>query len=294
MVKLLESHLEYIYSADRDFREAWSRASPIARAAHIRTLRYLERLASNLDATAQNLVRRHLNVTRTLKDHFAVLPEKVFPEIPSDAWIEVARNRQRLEALYRRELQHLSLLSRAAGASSTVTCYGSLKSRASVQRNILDYAAGRRGLDLWDLVRYRLVAADIQTVRRLSAATWDMFGTRVVRCRNYYAQPRGDWSDPYRAVHFEIKVGGAYEPAFVELQVLTHTRESVGLMDHGLVHKRTVSYWGAQHEAWLRGISCAANILDAETIDHTGHDGETRQLDWLARRRRRCALQTPG
>jgi hypothetical protein len=265
MVRLLASHLEYIYSTDRDFREAWCRASPVDRAYHVRTLLYLEHLASILDATPQNLLRRHLNVARTLKDHFAVLPEKAFPEIPSDVWIEAARNRPRLEALCRRELQRLSLLSRAADPTSPVTCYGCLKSQASVQRNILDYAAGRRGLDLWDLVRFRLVAADIQTVRRLSAATWDMFGTRVVRCRNYYVQPRGDWSDPYRAVHFEIKVGGAYEPAFVELQVLTHTRESVGLMDHSLVHKRTVSYWGAQHEAWLRGISYAANILDAET-----------------------------
>jgi hypothetical protein len=42
MVNLLASHLEYIYSADRDFREAWSRTSPIDRAAHIRTLLYLE------------------------------------------------------------------------------------------------------------------------------------------------------------------------------------------------------------------------------------------------------------
>jgi hypothetical protein len=269
MVNLLASHLEYIYSADRDFREAWSRASPVDRADHIRTLLYLEHLASTLSATPQNLPRRHLNVARTLKDHFAVLPEKALPEIPSDVWIEVARNRQRLEALCRRELQRLSLLSRAADPSSPVTCYGSL---ASVHRNILDYA-GRRRLDLWDLVRFRLVGANIQTVCTLSAAIWDMFGTRVVRCRNYYAQPRGDWNDPYRAVHFEIKVGGAYEPAFVELQVLTHTRESVGLMDHGLVHKRTVSYWGAQHEAWLRRISYAANILDAETIDDTGNDG---------------------
>jgi hypothetical protein len=99
-----------------------------------------------------------------------------------------------------------------------------------------------------------------------------MFGARVVRCRNYYVQPRGAWGDPYRAVHFEIMVGGACEPAFIELQVLTHTRESVGLMDHSLVHKRTVSYWGAQHEEWLRGISYAANILDAETIDDIRND----------------------
>src|SRR5258708_14725083 len=110
------------------------------------------------------------------------------------------------------------------------------------------------------LGRFRLVAADIQTVCRLSSAIWDMFGTRVVRCRNYYAQPRRAWSDPYRAVHFAIMVGGAYEPAFVELQVLTHTRESGGLVDHSLVHKRTVSYWGAQHSAWRPVIAYAPNI----------------------------------
>jgi hypothetical protein len=266
MVKLLPNHLEYIYSVDREFRKAWSRTSATTRAGHIRTLLRLEQLSSNLNATAPNLARRHLSAARKMKDHFAVLPEKAFPEIPSDVWIEASRNRQRLEAQCRRELQHLSRLSRAVDASSCVTCYGSVKSHASVQRNILDHAAGRRELDLWDLVRFRLVASDIRTVCTLSAAIWDMFGTRVVRCRNYYAQPRGDWSDPYRAVHFEIKVGGVYEPAFVELQVLTHTRESVGLMDHGLVHKRTVSYWGVRHEAWLRGISYAANILDAEMI----------------------------
>jgi hypothetical protein len=85
MVNLLASHLEYIYSADRDFREAWSRTSPIDRAAHIRTLLYLEHLASTLGATPQNLPRRHLNVARTLKDHFAALPEKAFPEIPFES-----------------------------------------------------------------------------------------------------------------------------------------------------------------------------------------------------------------
>jgi hypothetical protein len=255
---------------NRDFRKAWSRKSPVTRAAHIRTLLCLEQLASKLDATAQNLMRRHWNVARKLKDHLAVLPEKPFPEIPADVWIDVAQNRQKLKALCRRELQHLSLLSRAA--DSPVACYGSVKSQASVQRSILEYAAGRRGLDLWDLVRFRLVAADIQTVCRLGAAIWEVFGTRVVRCRNYYAQPRGAWSDPYRAVHFEIMAGGAYEPAFVELQVLTHTRESVGLMDHSLVHKRKLSFWGAQHEEWLRGISYAANILDAAAIDNTRND----------------------
>jgi ppGpp synthetase/RelA/SpoT-type nucleotidyltranferase len=260
MVNLLASHLEYIHSADPDFRRAWSLTSPATRAAHLRTLRHLEHFAWGLNPAAQNLVHRHLNVARKLKDQFAVLPEKSFPEIPPDVWIEAAQNRQRLEALYRTELQHVSLMRRAA--SSPVTCYGSVKSYASVQRNILDFAAGRRELDLWDLVRFRLVASDVQAVYKLSAAIWDMVGARLVRCRNYYAQPRGDWSDPYRAVHFEIKVGGAYEPAFVELQVLTHAREAVGLMDHGLVHKRTVSYWGAQHEAWLRGVSYAANILD--------------------------------
>jgi hypothetical protein len=83
----------------------------------------------------------------------------------------------------------------------------------------------------------------------------------VVRRRNYYLRPHEGSGDPYRAVHFELQ---DEENWLVEVQVMTALREAVGLIDHSLVHKRSTAFLEARHERWLKDLSYAANILDAE------------------------------
>jgi ppGpp synthetase/RelA/SpoT-type nucleotidyltranferase len=131
-----------------------------------------------------------------------------------------------------------------------------------VEQKIYEYWRGRAELDLWDLVRFRIVAVNIHGVWCLGVAMRELFGERVVRARNFYTRPKGP-DDPYRAVHFEIDLGTQGEPAYVEVQILTLNRDAVGLIDHGVIYKHAVACHEALDEEWLRSLSYAANIVDA-------------------------------
>jgi len=60
----------------------------------------------------------------------------------------------------------------------------------------------------------------------------------------------------------ELRLGNEEAREFVEVQVLTMARDAIGMLDHTIMHC-TVEPSTARHEAWLRDISHAANIIDA-------------------------------
>jgi hypothetical protein len=152
---------------------------------------------------------------------------------------------------------------RLAGHQDSVALYGNIKSRPVVERKIRDFSSGCAALDLWDLVRFRLVVTSIDSVERVSQLLWSSFGADLLRCRNYYVRPGEGWGDPYRAIHFELKVGTRSPAECVEIQVLTARRDAVGLIDHG-IHSKSSRYRDGKHECWLRSLSWTANIMDAE------------------------------
>jgi len=138
-----------------------------------------------------------------------------------------------------------------------VRLYGGLKSREAVLSRIAAHRNEGTPLDLWDAVRFRLVVATLSDLDTAQLAVRRQF--RIVRCRNYYARPRGGPLDTYRAIHLEI---GISKHEFFELQILTDLRDAVGSIDHAFIHKRTVSFVSPEHRTWLQELSMTANILD--------------------------------
>ena len=144
--------------------------------------------------------------------------------------------------------------------------YGGLKSREAIQRSI---RACRSGVpDLWDAVRFRIVAPDLGGLLVICRSLLEKFD--VDRVRNYYTRPRQGVDDPYRAIHFEIR---SAQVLFVEVQVMTALRDAVGVIDHALVHKRAAPFLNVEHRRWLLELSYAANVLDwhqAQTLAGAG------------------------
>ena len=56
------------------------------------------------------------------------------------------------------------------------------------------------------------------------------------------------WDDPYRAVHFALRVDTRDDTVIVEVQVLTLARDSVGLIDHAGVHDQAIPFLDWRHE----------------------------------------------
>jgi len=65
-------------------------------------------------------------------------------------------------------------------------------------------------------------------------------------------------------VHIEILDD---ESSFVEVQLLTETRDAVGAIDHSMVHSGKISAISSDHADWLGDFSKCANIPDAATAE---------------------------
>ena len=117
---------------------------------------------------------------------------------------------------------------------------------------------GGRPLDLWDLIRIRVVVNQLDSLAVIARALIHEFGAEVVRLRNYYSRPRND-QDLYRAIHLTVRVA----EGFLEIQVMTAAREVVCEIDHAVAFKRCLDALSRSHLNWLRRLSLAASVHDA-------------------------------
>ncbi len=124
----------------------------------------------------------------------------------------------------------------------------------------------------------------------MSRRLWSLFEPNVLRCRNYYVRPRQGWNDPYRGIHFILKIDGDSRPNCVEVQVLTVGRDPIGLVDHEFVHGKSSRYCDGRHERWLRHLSWTANLVDAECISL----GSGLQVDSVTEGSPRCGEGFPS
>lgn len=142
--------------------------------------------------------------------------------------------------------------------------YGSAKTPDAIERKISAASGGSRAeLDLFDVNRFRVVTSTLPDMMATYHALDDRFGSVMVRCRNYYREPRRGSMDPYRAVHLCLRPD---DEEFVEIQLMTGNRDSVGLLDHAFVHKRTSRFVSEPHRRWLQILSWTANVADAQIL----------------------------
>jgi ppGpp synthetase/RelA/SpoT-type nucleotidyltranferase len=259
----LADRLDAVHTADPEFRWAWLTRSQPVRHLCFRSLAATELCRLSLRAASHVGSAAHAHAAHLLACQFRWLSETDFPEPPpADSWIGFARDPGKLNSLRRRAFCRLRDSFLTPGRPSGVFLYGGLKPAASIERKIHEYRTALGELDLWDLVRFRLVVPDIHAACELCAAVQGSFGNRVVRCRNYYTRPRN--GSDYRAIHFELELDNQNNCDSVEVQILTLAREAVGLLDHNMRRESSISRRPSRYREWLRHLSYAANIRDAE------------------------------
>jgi len=253
MCEMRPMHINYVAATDPLFNGSWAMHGP--RCAPL--LVNMERGARGLQRQSIHWRCSHVLATRGGAQICGV-PDFEFRVAPRpNIWI--ARYQPvKASRLFLHWSGRLNRCLRNAG-SVPYTWYGGVKNPAGIWRRIKQWSGGV-DFDLWDGVRFRVV---VNGIREMTALAWLLFhelGNWIVRCRNYYARPRQGPMDPYRAIHLELQ---SDDEDFIEIQLVTARREAVGLIDHSVVLKRRVPFISPLHEAWLRRLSWAANLLDA-------------------------------
>ena len=189
---------------------------------------------------------------------FCAIRNREFSQSPSPSeWIAMARRRDLAgNAFQDAEFDLRRFL--AASPFRDARFYGGVKQVSVVEKRIAEYEAGSP-LDLWDLIRGRVVAPDLYTVLRLASQFDRWFESRIVRVRNYWLRPRVNPATPYRAIHFEIDTGTGYP---CEVQIMTFRRDAVCLIDHSYFIRPSSCLLSQQDVQWMRRFAEGANRLD--------------------------------
>jgi hypothetical protein len=252
----LNSHIETLVRQDANFASYWSSLTGEALA----SLREMWSAVEAEDITGS----QYESAIDTTKRWFVRIQEKEFQysKIPND-WMHLVRSEDAKRQLYERSMARLSEFALLSGIEG-FRVYGGIKPEASLDRKILESRQGNAVqvnlLDLWDVVRFRIVAKDLDSLLELGVKFWEWHFDDILRCRNYYYRPRlGHSDDAYRAVHFELADN---EEWMVEVQLMTHCREAVGRLDHAFLFKKTLSFIDEQHRKWLTDLSKKANVYE--------------------------------
>lgn len=205
---------------------------------------------------------RHSHAAKLLADSMAAVPDMEFRVSPRpERWTKVARDRQRLRRIHSHWGREISVTLRSSGLEFS-DFYGGIKDTKAIEEKIAcDSRSGATTLDLFDATRFRVVVPGAGELLQIYSALMDRFSVMTVRCRNYYVAPRNGEHDPYRAVHLCIQPD---DEEYIEIQLLTERRETIGILDHGFVHKKQIPFVTKSHRRWLQYISWTANIMDAE------------------------------
>ena len=254
----IDRHIELLLAKDPIFQKFWSEMEPNLQSRYRKIWFDIERQTASMRLSQG----AHLAAMDPLRRWFTRVQEKEF-EFPlaTDEWKGFVRDLSAKQAVYDAAKSRLQAFINRYFKEQEVRLYGGLKSTQSIEMK-LSGNEGKAGLmDLWDVVRFRIVVLSVDNVLKIGIAVWEVFFVQVLRCRNFYYRPRGNSRDPYRAVHFILLTD---ERRVIELQIMSERRDAISLIDHRFVFKGTLQFLNEKHEAWLNDLSLAANLLDAD------------------------------
>jgi hypothetical protein len=264
MKELIEIHFEYLKDNDPSFKIYWEGLSKNNQEAFVNTYRQIE---SQIQERRGKLDTLHYSVFETTKRWFVRVQEKEFlySKIPKE-WQIVVRDLRAKEEIFYRNIESLKQFVDQASPKVEAYLYGNIKPDSSLDRKLLLHRDGNAVqtnlLDIWDLVRYRIVVKDMDALLVIGIHFWEYYFDDIIRCRNYYYRPKnGNPSDPYRAIHFQLR--DKYR-GMVEVQVITRRREVGSFFDHALIFKNYLSFLNYEHEEWLKDFLKKINVLDAK------------------------------
>jgi ppGpp synthetase/RelA/SpoT-type nucleotidyltranferase len=261
MFARLKQHIGYLLRVDPRFPLAMRELTGNGWRRRLRLLDWAEGRRLTLAQSGKASQPAHVTAWMATQPIAASISERDFVcQPPAARWIAWSLNAERALRSYQRVSERLEKFL-SGRRLPVVGVYGGVKGEQAILKKIASYKANGADLDLWDVARFRIVTPDLQALFSVGSHLLDEFEAAVVRRRNYYLRPREGPNDPYRAVHFELQ---DEEGWFVEVQIMTALRDAVGMVDHSLVRKRSTAFIDAQHEQWLKDLSHAANLLDAD------------------------------
>jgi hypothetical protein len=261
--RLLAVHLDYLRHADPNFQRWWSKLSPSVREDRRTRLGELSRLAlqlpSEYDGCYSIAFKRYVD---TVLQRGAAVPDKHFDiQIPPAAWLAAVRTRSLNRETCCRVMNRINKVVCVA-RKELVGAYGGLKPPNSIDQKIAAYESRMHSLDLWDLIRVRVVTKSVIDAIGIATAVRAEYDGDIVRFRNYYARPRTE-TDLYRAIHLTVRE----HSRVVEVQIMTGFREVVCEVDHSVAFKQSLRPLSKLHVAWLRRLSLASNVRDAAGLE---------------------------
>lgn len=217
-------------------------------------------------AFGDNLHDTHTNISKKLQRYFVCVQEKPFDlyATPRDAWDKMLEDNNYRQNLFDISTKKVNQIVHKMPLLEVDKYYGSLKSTSSLQKKIngtrYPDSETEVSLQIWDLIRYRIVTKNLSGLRNLSNLIWREEFDNVIRCRNYYYHPKiGDHSEPYRAIHFQI---GLENLGSFELQVMSSNREVTSIFDQEFTFKNDTPFIDEGHLIWLNNFQLSSNIYD--------------------------------
>jgi hypothetical protein len=254
MIASLPDHFNYVYAEDPEIPLFLRRSGSRTASRYLDALRSVEKRSRQLPSSTSERSLLHFRAVRQSAELLSAIAERDCASTPDPAeWAAFARDREQLLALYRESHLLIGAALRAARIPG-LRFYGGVKSRAAIESKLRRHSITGEPLDLLDCVRFRVVVPDLSAVLVLSQLIWKVFEEIIIRCRNYYVRPRQGWNDPYRGIHYALQIGPS-PVHIVELQVLTLAKDTVGLVDHALVHHGSLPFVGRGHRLLLKNIS---------------------------------------
>lgn len=260
----LRIHVERIIREDPFFRAFWHGLDEAQRAEYWRTWEDIESAAVN---ACSEVDAEHSRCHDISKRWFVRVQEREFmyDRVPLD-WSAFVRDSSAKQILYNQSLARLQAFLELCEMRHDVRLYGGIKGDGSLDKKLIEGRGGKsiqmNVLDLWDVVRFRIVVPSAHSLLNLCIRMWETYFDEVLRCRNYYFIPRNDDpDDPYRAINFELANDSGH---MIEVQVMTKRREAVSLLDHAALFKKTLNEFTSDDHQWLVCFSKTANLLDIE------------------------------
>lgn len=259
----LDRLLEVLLAGDPYFASYWQGLDRKGKRDTQQLLAEVERMGP---ADADDLLTAHTEASSLLRHYFACVPHKDmdYGRRPRD-WSAFAADAQAQLLVFETSQAILQTFCRCLPLRPRPRLYGSIKPLSSLDRKVAQPAGAagpRRLLDTWDIVRFRLVADGLPGVKATASALWECFLDNIVRCTNFYlSPPRTDhW---YRAIHFEIEIQAH---RWIEVQVLSRTRDVLGRLDYAPLFKKSVVLPDAVMLDWLVAMSLRGNLRDAMQV----------------------------
>jgi hypothetical protein len=261
----IPDHFDLLLSTDRYFRQYWEHLGQGGQDELIRLLSSIEQLPVN----GAELLAEHLRISRLFARYMVRVQDVPFDYMRLSAdWPDIACDEREKLLLFTLASERLDQFLIDVGLHTAIRLYGSIKSTEALTRRMMapktEDQFRRALLDTWDVVRFRMIAADLSALRQLALTVWEELYEAVIRCRNYYFRPKDDdHGEPYRGVHFELELQAG---RVVEVQLLTRAREMIGWLDHGPLFKRAITLPSPEHEAWMWALSRKANVYEHKLL----------------------------